>query len=145
MLFRSHSPECLVDLYVGHGRASFVDLSAGPFAWGPLVGGEGLRNVRDLPDVDLRFGGLDVSILEALFGVKRLAALHTELDAMREQRKKDVADPKDAGATLRAELDVYSMFATKHCGDGAQGRVGLCEDLARRTREIETRSEEHTS
>ena len=133
-----HSPECLVDLYVGHGRASFVDLSAGPFAWGPLVGGEGLRNVRDLPDVDLRFGGLDVSILEALFGVKRLAALHTELDAMREQRKKDVADPKDAGATLRAELDVYSMFATKHCGDGAQGRVGLCEDLARRTREIET-------
>ena len=59
-----HAPECLVDLYVGHGRASFVDLSAGPFAWGPLVGGEGLRNVRDLPDVDLRFGGLDVQILE---------------------------------------------------------------------------------
>ena len=137
-----HSPECLVDLYVGHGRASFVDLSAGPFAWGPLVGGEGLRNVRDLPDVDLRFGGLEVSILEALFGVKRLAALHTELDAMREQRKRDVADPKDAGATLRAELDVYSMFATKHCGDGAQGRVGLCEDLARRTREIETALED---
>ena len=33
-----------------------------------MVGGEGLRNVRDLPDVDLRFGGLDVQILEALFG-----------------------------------------------------------------------------
>ncbi len=144
-----HSPECLVDLYVGHGRASFVDLSAGPFAWGPLVGGEGLRNVRDLPDVDLRFGGLDVGILEALFGVAArradLAALHTELDAMREQRKRDdVVDPKDAGATLRAELDVYSMFAAKHCGDDGAStrRVGLCEDLARRTREIETALED---
>lgn len=146
-----HSPECLVDLYVGHGRASFVDLSAGPFAWGPLVGGEGLRNVRDLPDVDLRFGGLDVSVLEALFGVgaasrAELAALHTELDAMREQRKTEDVDPKDVSATLRAELDVYSMFATKHCKDGSPpGRVGLCEDLARRTREIETALEDSSA
>ena len=136
-----HAPECLVDLYVGHGRASFVDLSAGPFAWGPLVGGEGLRNVRDLPDVDLRFGGLDVQILEALFGAIAgdEVALHTELETMRREHVTHDVDPKDAGATLRAEMDVYSMFATKHCKDRESGTgVRLCEDLKRRTKELET-------
>ena len=136
-----HAPECLVDLYVGHGRASFVDLSAGPFAWGPLVGGEGLRNVRDLPDVDLRFGGLDVQILEALFGAIAgdEVALHTELETMRREHVARDVDPKDAGATLRAEMDVYSMFATKHCKDRESGTgVRLCEDLKRRTKELET-------
>ena len=138
-----------VDLYVGHGRASFVDLSAGPFAWGPLVGGEGLRNVRDLPTStsgSVVWTSASSRLSEASpRGGRIAAALHTELDAMREQRKRDdVVDPKDAGAMLRAELDVYSMFAAKHCGDDGAStrRVGLCEDLARRTREIETALED---
>ena len=55
-LRRYNEEDCLTDLYVGTARASFLDLSAGPFTWGPLVGGQGLRGPLDTPDVDLRFG-----------------------------------------------------------------------------------------
>jgi len=33
---------CLVDSWVGSGRVAFLDLSAGPCEWGPIVGGEGV-------------------------------------------------------------------------------------------------------
>ncbi len=41
--------ECLVDLWMSHQRFSFVDLTAGPFKWGPSISGEGTRTVHSLP------------------------------------------------------------------------------------------------
>ena len=43
--------DCLVDNWAGRGRTSFIDLTAGPFQWGPLVGGEGVRSNRTLPRI----------------------------------------------------------------------------------------------
>merc|ERR1712166_373713 len=43
--------DCLVDNWAGRGRTSFIDLTAGPFQWGPLVGGEGVRANRTLPRI----------------------------------------------------------------------------------------------
>lgn len=37
-------------------RWAFIDLTAGPFTWGPTVGGEGVRTERSLPSVDSSFG-----------------------------------------------------------------------------------------
>jgi hypothetical protein len=45
------SEDCLVDLWLADsGRFGWVDLSAGPFQWGPVVGGEGVRTASSLPD-----------------------------------------------------------------------------------------------
>eukprot|EP00011_Vannellida_sp_DIVA3-517-6-12_P000702 CAMPEP_0114619546 /NCGR_PEP_ID=MMETSP0168-20121206/8268_1 /TAXON_ID=95228 ORGANISM="Vannella sp., Strain DIVA3 517/6/12" /NCGR_SAMPLE_ID=MMETSP0168 /ASSEMBLY_ACC=CAM_ASM_000044 /LENGTH=924 /DNA_ID=CAMNT_0001830715 /DNA_START=34 /DNA_END=2805 /DNA_ORIENTATION=+ len=35
--------DCLVDSWVSTGRSAFLDFTAGPFKWGPLVAGEGVR------------------------------------------------------------------------------------------------------
>lgn len=44
---------CLLDTWVGNRRVGFIDLAAGPFEWGPVVGGEGLRTKASLPNVSM--------------------------------------------------------------------------------------------
>ncbi len=41
-----------------HIRWAFIDLSAGPFAWGPAVGGEGVRTESSLPNVEKTIGAV---------------------------------------------------------------------------------------
>jgi hypothetical protein len=51
-------------------RFAFIDLGAGPFAWGPSVGGDGVRTELSLPNVAKSFGGYDfLSSLLLLFVV----------------------------------------------------------------------------
>ena len=38
-------------------RFAWVDLAAGPFAWGPVVGGEGVRTHSSLPDFSAAWQG----------------------------------------------------------------------------------------
>lgn len=40
--------DCLVDIWIGQGRMAFIDLSAGPFEWGPTIG-EGARIHSSIP------------------------------------------------------------------------------------------------
>jgi hypothetical protein len=47
---RGASEECLSDVWLGAARLGWLDLSAGPFHWGPIVGGEGVRTAGSLPD-----------------------------------------------------------------------------------------------
>ncbi len=35
----------------GGCRFAFIDFSAGPFEWGPIVGGKGVRTARSIPDI----------------------------------------------------------------------------------------------
>ena len=46
---------CLVENWVSSGRYAFIDLSAGPFSWGPLAGGTGLKTSRLFPDFEERY------------------------------------------------------------------------------------------
>jgi hypothetical protein len=39
-------------------RWAFIDLTAGPFSWGPAVGGEGVRTERSLPNVQKTIGAV---------------------------------------------------------------------------------------
>lgn len=42
---------CLTDNWVTTGRTMFLDLTAGPFSWGPLIASEGTRTHQTVPEV----------------------------------------------------------------------------------------------
>lgn len=46
-------------------RWAFIDLTAGPFSWGPAVGGEGVRTELSLPNVEKTIGAVegDINVL----------------------------------------------------------------------------------
>lgn len=45
------SQSCLVDTWVSKQRTAIIDFSAGPFDWGPIIQGEGVKSRRSLPQV----------------------------------------------------------------------------------------------
>ncbi|CAK9138375.1 unnamed protein product [Ilex paraguariensis] len=121
--------ECLTDTWIGKDRWAFIDLSAGPFSWGPAVGGEGVRTELSLPNVEKTIGAVaEISEDEA---EERLQ------DAM--QQKFAVFGDKDHQAIdiLLAEIDIYELFAFKHC-KGRKVKLALCEELDERMRDLKT-------
>lgn len=53
-------------------RWAFIDLTAGPFSWGPSVGGEGVRTELSLPNVQKTIGAVagvldSFSLINTLF------------------------------------------------------------------------------
>ncbi|KAG6384846.1 hypothetical protein SASPL_153665 [Salvia splendens] len=115
--------ECLSDTWIGNQRWAFIDLSAGPFSWGPSVGGEGVRTEQSLPNVEKTIGAVaEISEDEAE-------------DRLQEaiQEKFAVFGEKDHHAVdvLLAEIDIYELFAFKHC-KGRKVKLSLCEELDER-------------
>ncbi|KAI4313424.1 hypothetical protein L6164_026408 [Bauhinia variegata] len=124
--------ECLTDTWIGKDRWAFIDLSAGPFSWGPAVGGEGVRIEASLPDVEKTIGAVsEISEEEA---EDRLQ------DAI--QEKFSVFGDKDHQAIdiLLAEIDIYELFAFKHC-KGRKVKLALCEELDERMRDLKNELE----
>eukprot|EP00850_Spirogloea_muscicola_P014610 SM000106S13958 [mRNA] locus=s106:206971:214925:+ [translate_table: standard] len=124
---QSHwQPDCLSDTYVGSERWALIDLTAGPFTWGPRVGGQGFRTEDTLPNVEKYFrehkGGQGVGDDD----------LEKELETMAEERFRHVEESQGHEVEmLLAELDIYELFARKHCRDRARS-VPLCEELQER-------------
>ncbi|KAJ4930471.1 hypothetical protein NE237_008258 [Protea cynaroides] len=119
--------ECLTDTWIGRDRWAFIDLSAGPFSWGPAVGGEGVRTELSLPNVEKTIGAVaEISEDEA---EDRLQ------DAI--QAKFAVFGDQDHQAIdiLLAEIDIYELFAFKHC-KGRKSKLALCEELDERMRDL---------
>ncbi|KAM1270279.1 hypothetical protein ACFX2J_031219 [Malus domestica] len=119
--------ECLTDTWIGKERWAFIDLSAGPFSWGPAVGGEGVRTELSSPNVQKTIGAVsEISEDEA---EDRLQ------DAI--QEKFAVFGDKDHQAIdiLLAEIDIYELFAFKHC-KGRKVKLALCEELDERMRDL---------
>jgi len=57
--FFSHQSLTASYLYwLNNFRWAFIDLSAGPFAWGPAVGGQGVRTEQSLPNVMKTIGAV---------------------------------------------------------------------------------------
>lgn len=49
-------------------RWAFIDLSAGPFSWGPVVGGDGVRTENSLPNVGKTIGAVSgISLIHCHF------------------------------------------------------------------------------
>lgn len=119
--------ECLTDSWIGNDRWAFIDLTAGPFSWGPAVGGEGVRTELSLPNVGKTIGAVEeISEDEA---EDRLQ------DAI--QEKFAVFGDKDHQAIdiLLAEIDIYELFAFKHC-KGRKVKLALCEELDERMQDL---------
>nr|XP_027193121.1 uncharacterized protein LOC101514755 isoform X5 [Cicer arietinum] len=121
--------ECLTDTWIGKdSRWAFIDLSAGPFSWGPAVGGEGVRTEASLPNVERTIGATAGKISEE-------EAENLLQDAIHE--KFAVFGDKDHQAIdiLLAEIDIYELFAFKHC-KGRKVKLALCEELDERMRDL---------
>ncbi|CAM6068450.1 unnamed protein product [Sphagnum tenellum] len=123
-------PDCLVDTWVGKERWAFIDLTAGPFTWGPTVGGEGVRVEGSLPSVDNSFGKLS--------GVTEEDA-QTDLQDMVQDRFAmfEGDDQQDAVDMLMAEVDVYELFFFKHC-KGRRVQLALCEEFKERMNDVKS-------
>lgn len=119
--------DCLTDTWIGKDRWAFIDLTAGPFSWGPAVGGEGVRTEISLPNVNKTIGAVaEISEDEAEDHLQ---------DAI--QEKFAVFGDKDHQAIdiLLAEIDVYELFAFKHC-KGRKVKLALCEELDERMQDL---------
>ncbi|KAG5058978.1 hypothetical protein AAZX31_01G000800 [Glycine max] len=119
--------ECLTDTWIGKDRWAFIDLSAGPFSWGPAVGGEGVRTEASLPSVEKTIGSAsEISEEEA---EDRLQDAIQEKFAVFGDKEHQAID------ILLAEIDIYELFAFKHC-KGRKVKLALCEELDERMRDL---------
>ncbi|XP_041017361.1 uncharacterized protein LOC121259709 [Juglans microcarpa x Juglans regia] len=119
--------ECLTDTWIGKDRWAFIDLSAGPFSWGPAVGGEGVRTELSLPNVEKTIGA--VSELSEDEAEDRLQDAIQEKFAVFGDKEHQAID------ILLAEIDIYELFAFKHC-KGRKVKLALCEELDERMRDL---------
>ncbi|KMZ70457.1 hypothetical protein ZOSMA_19G00390 [Zostera marina] len=130
--------ECLTDTWIGNDRWAFIDLSAGPFSWGPVVGGDGVRTENSLPNVGKTIGAVsEIS--------ENMAEDHLQ-DIIKE-RFSVFGDDHNAIDVLLAEIDIYELFSFKHC-KGRRVKLALCEELDERMHDLENElqafeSEEH--
>lgn len=123
--------ECLVDTWVGSDRWAFMDLSAGPFSWGPAVGGVGIRTELTLPSVDRIFGNASSDS----GGASEEDAQQDLQDIVQDRFSVFQEEEPHAVDTLLAEIDIYELFSQKHC-EGRRVRVTLCEELQERMEDL---------
>ncbi|KAL2630290.1 hypothetical protein R1flu_014976 [Riccia fluitans] len=122
--------ECLVDTWVGAARWAFVDLTAGPATWGPAVGGDGVRTEMTLPSVDRSFGHLPLSTRGDDDAVQE------EFQELWSDRFTYVGEEEQhAVDMLLAEMDVYEVFADRHCRD-RNVALSFCEELLARMSDV---------
>ncbi|KAE8794042.1 hypothetical protein D1007_31337 [Hordeum vulgare] len=127
--------ECLTDIWVGRNRFAFVDLTAGPFSWGPAVGGDGVRTELTLPNVAKTVG--------AVAEITEEEAEENLQDTIRE-RFSSVGEDYHAVDILLAEIDVYELFAFKHCMK-RKIQLALCKELDQRMHELKNELEGYHS
>ncbi|XP_062219032.1 uncharacterized protein LOC133918919 isoform X2 [Phragmites australis] len=123
--------QCLTDIWIGRDRFAFIDLSAGPFAWGPSVGGDGVRTELSLPNVAKTVG--------AVAEVTEEEAEEKLQDTIRE-RFSSFGEDYHAVDILLAEIDVYELFAFKHCV-GRRVQLALCKELDERMHDLKNELE----
>lgn len=119
--------DCLTDTWIGKDRWAFIDLSSGPFSWGPAVGGEGVRTEQSLPNVERTIG--------AVAEISEEEAENRLQDVIQEKFSVFAEGNHHSIDILLAEIDIYELFAFKHC-KGRKAKLALCEELDERMREL---------
>ncbi|KAL3931723.1 MAG: hypothetical protein SGPRY_001003, partial [Prymnesium sp.] len=104
--------DCLTDMWLSSRRLAFVDLSAGPFQWGPAVGGEGVRTLSSLPDLQsfTEEGPMLGSFTEErpLLGIQELRRVSGEQAGKRSNGEADLQ-------ALRAERALLDDMVSSAC------------------------------
>ncbi|KAJ3669570.1 hypothetical protein LUZ60_011520 [Juncus effusus] len=114
--------DCLTDSWISQNRWAFIDLNAGPFTWGPAVGGEGVRTELSLPNVKSFKEMTEEEAEEELQGTIR-------------ERFSSFDQEHHAIDILLAEMDIYEFFTFKHCKN-RRTKLALCEELDERMNEL---------
>lgn len=107
--------QCLVDGWVSNERFAFLDLTAGPFEWGPIIGGEGVRSKDSIPKVPTRKEWRDSDIDEEL----TIPSVAVDMER------------------YQSELAVLEVYKSRYCPEGSsaeerqnQGCDGVDENIA---------------
>lgn len=101
-------------LFFENIRHIFLDLTAGPFEWGPIIGGEGVRSKASVPRVPHKPSWKDATLVE--YEEEEKASLAVEMER------------------YRSESTFLEAYWSQNCqtSDGeAQETTSLCADLAK--------------
>ena len=108
--------DCLVDSWVSHARYAWIDMSAGPFTWGPIIAAEGIHTFHSLPKT------------------------HLAQDWMPEE----VSEDRDK-EYFKVQLELHQQMLKAYCDNESTLRycVGLRAKIASYQRDILVTPEEH--
>jgi len=134
--------DCLTDNWVANGRFAFIDFSAGPFEWGPIVGGKGVRSFRTIPDIiSLKTAATDFTAGGKWNDPAYISKVHTDL--------------REHGlAKLQEEKELLLVFLRSQCGEAGGGAArddqgsdagNTCQELRHKLSAVEGFMRTHTS
>lgn len=124
--------DCLVDTWVGPHRSMFIDLTAGPLAWGPEVGGEGVRTHATVPHVD---------IFASIHASPAYTARHGEGEVAADEDKH--VEAAFDWEKLDAEKAVYVAYLRERCSDDWHSLIGVCKEMYDKLHELEAFEADH--
>jgi len=133
---RHTQEDCLTDNWVANSRFAFIDFSAGPFEWGPIVGGKGVRSFRTIPDiVSLKTAATDFTVGGKWHDPEYVSKVHADLRAHGLER-------------LEEEKQMLLVFLRSQC----EGRTEVgsdagntCQELRHKLSAVEAFIRSHTS
>jgi hypothetical protein len=130
--------DCIVDNWVSSSRFAFIDFSAGPFEWGPIVGGKRVRSFRTIPDiVSLQTAATDFTAGGQWKDPAYLNKIHRDL---REHGLEKLQDEKK----------LLLVFLSQECREqGSKGEQGksqsdTCRQLRHKLSAVEAFIKTHT-
>eukprot|EP00002_Diphylleia_rotans_P035024 TRINITY_DN7593_c0_g1_i3.p1 TRINITY_DN7593_c0_g1~~TRINITY_DN7593_c0_g1_i3.p1 ORF type:complete len:704 (-),score=133.81 TRINITY_DN7593_c0_g1_i3:988-3099(-) len=110
--------DCLVDMWTGTGRQMLIDLSAGPFEWGPTSKGKGIRTPDIIPRVE-----------------KTMKLLKHEQPEVKDEVQEKPLTAQLRGA-LSGEKDVAMEFYKKYCSTTTH-KPPFCLSLEKRMEQMD--------
>lgn len=118
------SADCATDAFVSHHGLAWVDLSAGPFTWGPLVSSSapaaGLRSNHSLPSVAAAFSSLP----SAASPQSTRAELEAALEELADQRFAEARRLCTQYTPIMHPPSTHSCTHYPPTTDGRRGRGG---------------------
>lgn len=108
-------------------RHAFLDLTAGPFEWGPVIAGEGVRSKSTIPRVPRQASWIDPTL--------------SGNDGSVEESKKEEESASYDMERYRSELAFMEAFRAQRCGISEQEeeveQSSYCADMAQHIANIQ--------
>jgi hypothetical protein len=127
--------DCIVDNWVSSSRFAFIDFSAGPFEWGPIVGGKRVRSFRTIPDIiSLQTAATDFTAGGQWKDPAYLNKIHRDL---REHGLEKLQDEKK----------LLLVFLSQECRQhrpGGKSQSDTCSELRHKLSAVEAFIKTHT-
>ena len=124
--------DCIVDNWVSNGRFAFIDFSAGPFEWGPIVGGKRVRSFRTIPDIiSLQTAATDFTVGGQWKDPAYVNKIHRDLQEHGLQKLQD-------------EKKLLLVFLSQQCRGEHNEQADTCKELRHKLSAVEAFIKTHT-